>query len=71
MCDKGGPKMEKKEFFNFSLKITQFHFFGAPYMLEYTKQPLPVAWTSRIRPPVPVAAPGNGLTPKREKFTLC
>ena len=39
-------------------------------MLEYTKQPLPVAWTSRIRPPVPVAAPGNGLTPKREKFYL-
>lgn len=28
-------------------------------------QPRPVAWTSRIRPPVPVAAPGKGQTPTK------
>eukprot|EP00967_Tisochrysis_lutea_P138517 scaffold250190_cov27-Tisochrysis_lutea.AAC.3 len=29
-----------------------------------TREPRPVAWVSRSRPPVPVSAPGKGATPE-------
>ena len=33
-------------------------------MLAVTFAPVPVACTSRMRPPVPVSAPGKGATPE-------
>ena len=37
-----------------------------PAVPATTCAPVPVAWLSLIRPPVPVVAPGNGATPIRK-----
>ena len=39
-----------------------------PAVPATTCAPRPAAWTSRIRPPVPVVAPANGATPNNKKY---